>query len=34
MSCLYLVQDGSVRILAGCIYVSIGVCKYGLSVSR
>jgi hypothetical protein len=34
MVMLYLGQDGSLRILAGCIYVRIRVCGYGLAVSR
>jgi hypothetical protein len=31
---MYLDQDKGMRIWAGCIDVRIGVCGYGLSVSR
>jgi hypothetical protein len=31
---MYLAQDTGVSIWAACIYVRIGVCGYGLSVSR
>jgi hypothetical protein len=31
---MYLGQDTGMSIWAGCIYIRIGVCGYGLSVSR
>jgi hypothetical protein len=34
MGSLYLGQDRSMRILAGCIMFRIGVCGYRLNVSR
>jgi hypothetical protein len=34
MGRMYLGQDTGMSIWAGCIYVRIGICGYGLSVSR